>query len=183
MNLYTVYDGERHRRLPACAWAGNCATSTAAVWMAGGQDVLLRYNESVCQQKLDFAGPMAEHGAGKLYLRIFLRDAADGRTLSEDTVFLTAPRNMNLPQAPVLATVAPAGDVGAESGEFDVTFQSEVFQHRVDFGFDGLSHRADDNFFDLYPGEARTVRVRVAAGLSAGDLESRLRALSLAGSY
>ena len=178
VNLFTVYDGEAPEWPARLGWELRHLDGRR---LDGGEkDVRLRSNESICQQKLDFAGAMAEHGAAKIYLRIFL--TSEGRTLSEDTVFLTAPRNLNLPRAPIEGTVVAGGG----AGEFDVTFRSAVFQHRVNFRFEGIVHREEDNFFDLYPGQARTVRVRLAGGAgdgSAADLQGRLRTLSLADSY
>ena len=142
----------------------------------------LRYGESVRQETLDFAAAMAEHGAGNLYLHVLL--TVEGRTVSEDTVFLTAPRFLSLPWAPIEATVTAAGE---GEGTFDVEFRSAVFQHRVKFELDGLAHRASDNFFDLHPHWPHRVRVRLKRNggtlPTADELRAKLTTLSLAGSY
>ena len=180
VHLYTVYDGREPEVGAHLAWELRHLDGRRLEH--GGRAVTLRYNESVRQETLDFAGAMAEHGAGNLYLHVLL--TVDGRTVSEDTVFLTAPRFLSLPHAPVEAAVTAAGE---GEGVFDVEFRSAVFQHRVKFELGGLAYRASDNFFDLHPHWPHRVRVRLkktaAAVLTADELRAKLTTLSLAGSY
>ncbi len=176
VDLYTVYDGLELERAATIGWE---------LWHldgrkldGGGKDVTLRRDEKHLQEKLDFAKPMAEFGARNIYVRTFM--TIDGETVSEDTVFLTAPRRMNLPRAKVEAAVQ---DIAGGAHEFDVEFRSPVFQHRVKFEVDGLAYRADDNYFDLYPDTPRRVRVRLLGKepVSASDL--RITTMSLVDSY
>jgi hypothetical protein len=67
--------------------------------------------------------------------------------------------------------------------EFDVTFQSSVFQHRVHFDLPGLRHEASDNFLELYPDEAKTARVSLARPLTPKALLARLQTGSLVDTY
>ena len=181
VDLYTVYDGREPEAAAHLAWELRHLDGRRLEH--GGRAVTLRFNESVCQERLDFAGAMAGHGAGNLYLHVLL--TVDGHTVSEDTVFLTAPRFLNLPHAPVDATVAAAAGEG--EGVFDLEFRSAVFQHRVKFELGGLAYRASDNFFDLHPHWPHRVRVRLkkTAGPTPGadELRARLTTLALAGSY
>ncbi len=178
VHLYTVYDGVDPEASAHLAWELRHLDGRRLEH--GGRAVTLRFNENVCQERLDFAGAMAEHGAGKIYLHVLLTVA--GRTVSEDTVFFTAPRFLNLPRAPVETTVTPTGE-----GEFDLEFRSAVFQHRVKFELGGLAYRASDNFFDLHPHCPHQVRVRLKANggpvPTAQELRAKITTLSLADSY
>ena len=179
VRLFTVYDGREPEVGAHLAW--ELRHFDGRRLEHGGRPLTLRYNESVHQETLDFAGAMAEHGAGNLYLHVLL--TVDGRTVSEDTVFLTAPRFLSLPHASIEATVT----AGEGAGEYDVEFSSETFQHRVKFELGGLAYRASDNFFDLHPHQPHRVRVRLkeTGGVmpTPDELRARLTTLSLAGSY
>ena len=181
VNLFTVYDGREPETAAHLAWELRHLDGRRLEH--GGRAVTLRCNESVLQARLDFAGAMAEHGAGNLYLRVML--TVGGRTVSEDTVFLTAPRFLDLPRAPIETGVTAADGEG--EGVFDLEFRSAVFQHRVKFELGGLALRASDNFFDLHPHHPRRVRVRLArtdaAMPTAAELATKLTTLSLADSY
>ncbi len=181
VHLYTVYDGREPEAAAHLAWELRHLDGRRLEH--GGRAVTLRFNESVCQEKLDFAAAMAEHGAGKIYLHVLL--TIDGETVSEDTVFLTAPRYLNLPRAPIDTTVTAVAGEG--EGEFDLEFRSAVFQHRVKFELGGLAYRASDNFFDLHPHWPHKVRVRLkktdGAIPDAEELHAKVTTLSLAGSY
>ncbi len=178
VDLYTVYDGVEPEVTAHLAW--ELRRLDGQRLEHGGRAVTLRFNESVCQERLDFAAAMAGHGAGKIYLHVLL--TVDGRTVSEDTVFFTAPRFLNLPRAPVETTVTAVGEDG---GVFDLEFRSPVFQHRVKFELGGLAYRASDNFFDLHPHWPHRVRVRLKGGVAvtAAELQANITTLSLADSY
>ena len=109
VDLYTVYDGETPEVHAHLGWELRHLDGRRLEH--GGLAVLLRRNESMCWERLDFAGAIAEHTAAKLYLHIIL--TVDGKTVSEDTVFLTAPRYLNLPRAPIETTVTDAGGGGS----------------------------------------------------------------------
>ena len=182
-HLYTVYDGIEPQVGAHLAWELRRLPDGGRL-EHGGRAVTLRYNESVLQERLDFAAAMTAHGAANLYLHVLL--TVDGKTASQDTVFLTAPRFVNLPRGPLTTTVHEVAGEGA--GVFDIEFRSPVLQHRVKFELGGLACRASDNFFDLHPHVPHTVRVRLkpadgAALPDADALRARLTTLSLRDSY
>lgn len=144
----------------------------------GRRSVTLRPGESRRHVTVPVAAAMATHGRDHLYLRIAL-DVAD-RTVSEETVFLAPPRFLALPRGRIRTR---ARAVGRGGREVDVTFQSAVFQHRVHFDLPGVVHEASDNFFELYPNEARTVRVSLARPLTPKAVLARLRTGSLVDTY
>lgn len=142
----------------------------------GKKAVTLRYAEARRQKTLDFARALRDHGARHLYLRIRL-ETRDGHC-SEDTVFFTAPRFLDLPRSRIITSVKRVSD-----REFDLSFHAKTFQHRVQFDLPGLPHKASDNFFDLYPGEPQGVRVCTLAPSTKHAIIQALTTRSLADSY
>ena len=142
----------------------------------GKKDVTLRYGQAKRQKTLDCKTAMETHGARSIYLRIHLK-TPDGQ-VSEDTVFLTAPRFLDLPRTPITTIVKRITDQ-----EFELRFTSRRFQHRVQFELPGIPHQAADNFFDLHPGEPRTVRIKTRAPATSEKIRQALATLSLASTY
>lgn len=141
----------------------------------GGRRVELRPRTAVRCPDLDLAASIERYGRESLYLRIAL-DVGDDR-VSEETVFLTEPRFLSLP---VPVTTVAMRQLRAE--DVRLTFVSPVFQHRFSFEIPGLVRDVDDNFFDLYPGEARSVRVTLVRPVPLARLRRVLRWRSLADS-
>jgi beta-mannosidase len=137
---------------------------------------VLRPGESVKQKTLDLAAPMARHGRDNLYLRVALE--IGGRRVSEDTVFLTAPRFLALPRARTAAAVRLLSPTQAA-----LTFVSPAFQHRFAFDLPGIAHRGSDNYFELYPREEKTVTVSFTRPQTAARLRRRLTWRSLVDTY
>ncbi len=173
VNLYTVFDGVENTT-GQLGW--KLYHLDGRVLEEGCKQVALNYGESKLAEKLDFKKSMDTHGARNLYLKISL-EAATGE-VSQDTVFLTAPRYLNLPREPI------ATKVEAISGnELELTFTSSVFQYQCEFNLPGLQYLADDNFFDLYPGEARKIRIQTQRAVTREEAEKLLRVRSLVDSY
>jgi beta-mannosidase len=144
--------------------------------LSGRKRALLRPMRSVRQQTLDLSGPLARFGRENIYLRIAL-DVA-GKRVSEDTVFLTIPRFMDLPAARTRVAIRMKGPRRAE-----VAFSSPVFQHRLAFDFAGHAFAASDNFFELYPGEEKRVDVDFARPVTIAALRKSITHRSLADTY
>lgn len=172
VDIYTVYDGVEPRDGTVRWTLYNLDDEVVA---EGSKAVALRYGESIKQEALDFADAIAQHGRNHLYLRLWLE--INDETVSQQTVFFTAPRFLNLRRAPVQVSVRPHAD-----GAVELQFLSPVFQHRVAFDIEGADYRADDNFFDLYPNVPHRVVVR-ADGLADAGLSERVRTRSLVDSY
>jgi beta-mannosidase len=146
------------------------------VLLSGRKRVILRPMTSVRQATLDLSAPLASFGRENLYLRVAL-DVA-GRRASEDTVFLTIPRFMELPRTRTTAVVRAKGP-----GQAEVSFTSPVFQHKFEFDFAGRRFACSDNFFDLFPGETKRVDVTFPGGVTAADMRKSLVHRSLADTY
>lgn len=173
VEIYTVYDGVPPRDA-VLTWQ-LCHLKEGRL-RGGRKKVTLHYGESVKQLSLDFAREMRLHGARQLYLRVELISA--GVVLSRQTAFLTAQRYLDLPSAPIRHAVRKVG-----KARYEVDFNSRVFQHAVAFHFRQTAYRAEDNFFDLFPGETRTIALRTEKDLSLAALKKALEITSLRGSY
>jgi beta-mannosidase len=173
VHLYTVYDAREEKRA-TIHWELRHLDNR--VLESGSQDVSLRFGESVKQLSFDWSGAMKEHGASNIYGRARLE--LDNETVSRQTILLTAPRFLNLQQAPVETQVEQHND-----NEYSVAFTSNVYQHSVQFHLTDTQYRADDNFFDLYPNEKHVVQVRLKQPLSLSEVHARLTTMSLVNSY
>lgn len=171
--IYTVFDGQQDG--PATlTWSLNHLEK--GVFRRGKKKVALRYGESVRQLTLDFASEMKRFGARSLYVRVEL--ALGPRVVSRQTVFLTAPRYLQLPPGKIEARLVKTGP-----RRFALTASSKVYQHAFAFHFRGTVYRADDNFFDLFPKSSRKVTIRTDKDFSLAELRKRLETTSLAFSY
>lgn len=171
--LYTVYDAPAPTR-GLLRW--DVFHLDGRRLISGTKSVTLRPGESLRQRTLDLARPMAVHGRDHLYLRIALD--IGGETVSEDTVFLTPPRFLDLPRAKVKTKaerLAPS--------RVRLTFQSPVFLHRFHFDLSGLAHETSDNFFDLYPDEPKSVVVTLKQPKASTILLKKLTTASLVDTY
>ena len=173
VHLHTSFDGSRTAR-GVVRW--DLFHLDGRVLLAGTKKVALRPMRSVRQVTLDMARPLAQFGRDNLYLRIALDIA--GARVSEETVFLTLPRFMELPVPRTKISLR----MGSE-GNAIVGFTSPVFQHRFEFDFSGHAFTCSDNFFDLYPGEKRVIRVHFAKKAPEADLARSLTHRSLADTY
>jgi beta-mannosidase len=173
VELHTIYDAPA----PATGWLRwDLFHLDGRLLLAGKQRVALRYGESRRQRTLDLSRLLTRHGRERVYLRVAL--VVDGTTVSEDTVFLTAPRFVALPKAATRVAVRVLTPTCAL-----LTFRSPVFQHRFAFDLPGHAHRASDNYFELYPGEAKEVRVEFERPVTKIRIQQRLRHLSLVDTY
>jgi beta-mannosidase len=173
VHLYTVYDAPAPAR-GELRW--ELFHLDEHIIARGRKRVVLRPGESVRQQTVRFGRLMAQHGRDNLHLRIAL--VIGRRRVSEDTVFFSPPRFLNLqrPKTRVsIRAVSPA--------EFVLTFRTSAFQHRFAFDFPGLAHASDDNYFELYPDEPKAVRVAFATPPSPARLRKALVHQSLVDTY
>ncbi|MFH0921404.1 MAG: glycoside hydrolase family 2 protein [Fibrobacterota bacterium] len=173
VHLYTVYDG-REPLSAELGWALYHVDNR--VLAQGRMAVTLRYNESRLRKTLELARDIQKYGLRNLYVRTWL--ARKGELLSQDTVFLTAPAQMPLIKEALRPSVRRVSDT-----EYALTFKARNFLVQAAFDVAGAQFRATDNFFDLYPGLTRTVRVMLKKPLSRAAFEKALTVRSLVDSY
>ena len=173
VHLYTVYDAPAVAR-GELRW--ELFHLDDHVIARGRKKVVLRPGESRRQQTVRFGKLMRQHGRDNLHLRLAL--VIRGQRVSEETVFLSPPRFLNLQRA---RTAAKFKKISAT--EWDVTFRTSAFQHRFAFDFPGLVHTSSDNYFELYPDNTKTVRVTFASAVTVAQLRKALTHQSLVDSY
>jgi beta-mannosidase len=173
VHIHTSYDGPEPAR-GVVRW--DLFDLSGRRLLGGRKAVRLRPMSSVLQRTLDLAAPLAKVGRDRIYLRIALD--IGGRRVSEDTVFLTSPRFLDLPKARTSTSIRMRSTTRAE-----VTFRSPVFQHRLAFDFPALAFTCSDNHFELYPGEPKRVTVEFARPVSAARLGRLISHRSLADTY
>ena len=173
VSIYTVFDGLNEG--PATInWSLHLLKG--GLIRSGKKKVVLYDDESVKQLELNFEAEMKKHGANELYLRVEL--VRGSKVVSRQTAFLTAPRYLDLQPGKIEAQLKKTG-----AGKFDLTLSSKVFQHMVAFHFQKTRYRAEDNFFDLFPGIKRRIEIRTEKDISAADLKKRLETTSLVSTY
>jgi beta-mannosidase len=173
IDIHTVFDGQQDG--PAIInWSLHLLKGGKI--RSGKKKVVLKYNESAKQLSLDFAAEMKKHGVASLYLRVEL--AVGNKVVSRQTAFLTAPRYLDLQPGKVETQIKKLG-----TAKFALTLSSKVFQHAVSFHFKKTAYRAEDNFFDLFPGSKRRIEIRTEKDISVADLKKRLETTSLVSSY
>jgi beta-mannosidase len=173
IHLYTVYDAPAPSR-GELRW--ELFHLDGRIVARGRKSVVLRPDESVRQQTVRLGRLMARHGRDNLHLRIAL--LIRGRRVSEETVFLSPPRFLDLPRARTRVAFRKVSVT-----EFDFTFRTSAFQHRFAFDLPGLVHRSSDNYFELFPDERRTVRVTLVKPATLAKLRKTLVHQSLVDSY
>ncbi len=173
VHLYTVYDRPAKAR-GLLEW--DLFHAGGRLLLTGRKAVPLRYGESVKQKTLKLAPLLAQYGAENLILRIALD--LDGRCVSEDSVFLAPPRFVALTQARTGVDIRLADPTHAT-----LAFTSSAFQHRFAFDFAGIAFRSGDNYFELFPGEPKSVDVEFTQPQTLAGLRRALTHRSLADTY
>lgn len=173
IHLHTIYDAPRPGR-GVLRW--DLFHLDGRILLQGHKTVILRSHESVRQRTLDLRAPIATHGRDHLYLRIAL--TVEGKSVSEDTVFLAGPRFLHLPRGRTAVHIRMEAPMRAT-----LTFRSPVFQHRFAFELGGLAGRCSDNFFELYPGEKKSVVVQFPQPQTPARIKRHLTTWSLVDTY
>jgi len=173
VHLYTIYDAPQPAR-GELRW--ELFHLDEHIIARGRKQVALRPGESVRQQTVRFGKLMAEYGRDNLHLRIAL--VIGRKRVSEETVFLSPPRYLNLQRAKTKVSFRLVSPLAAE-----LTFRTSAFQHRFAFDLPGIAHRSSDNYFELYPDEPKTVRVKFTVPQSLRRLRRILVHQSLVESY
>lgn len=170
VHIYTVFDGPTDR---AATLRWRLLHIDGEPLQEDQKKVALRYGQSIRQLSIDFQAQIVSHGAPELLLRVELID--DTEVLSEQTVFFTAPKRLNLRQGPISVSFSPIGDF------VDMTLRSGVFHHGIMIDFEGIDCMPVDNFIDLFPDEERGIPLRTGASVKA--LQAAFRSRSLIDSF
>jgi beta-mannosidase len=82
---------------------------------------------------------------------------------------------MEFPRVPISTTVERT-----TKREFRLELHSRGFQHAVEIDLPGIAHTLEDNFFDLYPGESRKVRLCTEKAAILAEIKRAITTRSLA---
>ncbi len=96
LHIYTVFDGLTDRTA-TLRW--RLLHIDGKLLQTNQKNVTLRYGQSIRQLSIDFPAQIVSHGAPDLLFRVELIDGTE--VLSEQTVFFTAPKRLNLREGPI----------------------------------------------------------------------------------
>lgn len=173
VDLYVVYDAPK----PAKGTLRWVVMHVDGRRLSGGRKrVSMSDMSGKKAHELGLKRELARHSRDEIYVRVSLQ--LGGKTVSEETVFLTAPRFVRLPKAKVKTQFARLDD-----RRIELTFKAAALKHRFAFDLTGIDYRADDNFVELYPDEPKTVIVTLAKAQTVAQLRKRLSTRSLVDTY
>lgn len=123
-----------------------------------------------------FNKPVAEllKGENKSNAIVSVTFTTSGKTYS-NVGFFAKQKDMNYEKETIARMVAPA------AGGYKVTLTAQKFARAVFMSLKGIDNFFEDNYFDLLPGESKTIFVSTT--LSQGDFENQLKVQDLADSY
>ncbi len=114
-------------------------------------------------------------GAPKEEVVIHAAFKESGGQIYSNNYFLVKHKDMNYPAAAISKSIKPV------SGGFEITLSSARFARAVFMSVDGIDHFFENNYFDLLPGRAATVKV--ITKLPQQDFENQLKIVSLVDGY
>lgn len=142
----------------------------------GTKTLELAPGAGVHQHTIELADLIAQHSTDKIYVRLQLK--VGRREVSNQTVFVAPARFIALPKAKTTLRVAMVDDRTAE-----ISIRSAAFQHGFAVDLPHAGDRVSDNFFDLYPDEAKVITVHCAQATTAAKLKRALTWRSLVDTY
>src|SRR5271156_4946512 len=101
-----------------------------------------------------------------------------GQQVSRNLIFFDTMHNLDLPSA-----VHVDASVENSGGSYAVTLRSPVLARSVYLSFGDLDVQTSDNYFDLLPGEAGTVKLKTAASVSLDQLKGAMQVISLTDAF
>jgi beta-mannosidase len=140
------------------------------------QDVQAPAQSSAVYLTLDEKDLLANADPKKCFLVFDLE--IGGQKVSRNLIFFDTMHNLDLPaSARVDAAVENSG------GGYAVTLHSPVLARSVYLSFGDLDVETADNYFDLLPGEAVTVKLKTAASVSLDQLKGAMQVVSLTDAF
>lgn len=148
-------------------------TDTAGTLLAENRlDCPIKPLSDTKTMNVQFADHLREHGARKLLVWLALK--VDGKVVSEDVVFFTRPKHLEL-QAPQFTTQISKQPDGA----FELTIDATVPAVWVWPELSGVNATYSDRFFHLAPGKPVSVVVTPERALSEDEFRQALLMRSL----
>jgi beta-mannosidase len=137
------------------------------------QDVRVPAQSSAVYFTLDKQEILANADPKKTFLAFDLEVA--GQNISRNLIFFDTMHNIDLPAGHVDASLQSAGD------GYAVTLRSPTLARSVYVSFGDLDVRTSDNYFDLLPREAVTIKLKTSASLD--QLKGSMQVFSLTDAF
>jgi beta-mannosidase len=139
------------------------------VLLENTRDVQVPSQSSAVYFTLDMKEILATGDSQKTFLAFDLEVA--GQQISRNLIFFDTMHNIDLPASHVEASLKTAGD------GYAVTLQSAALARSVYVSFGDLEVQTSDNYFDLLPGEAVTIKMKASASFD--QLKQSMQVMSL----
>ncbi|MGC1636363.1 MAG: glycoside hydrolase family 2 protein, partial [Candidatus Acidiferrales bacterium] len=140
------------------------------------QDVQVPAQSSAVYFTLDDKDLLANADPKKCFLVFDL--AVGGAEVSRNLIFFDTMHNLDLPTSVHIDT-----SLDNANGAYAVTLRSPVLARSVYISFGDLDVQTSDNYFDLLPGEAVTVRLKAPSAVSLDQLKSSMQVISLTDAF
>ena len=140
------------------------------------QDVQIPAQSSAVYFTLDEKELLGSADPKKCFLVFDL--AIAGQQTSRNLVFFDTMHNLDLP-----TPVKVDASVGGAAGSYSVTLRSPVLARSVFVSFGDLEVQTLDNYFDLLPGEAVTIKLKAPASVSLDQMKSAMQVISLTDAF
>ena len=140
------------------------------------QDVQAPAQSSAVYLTLDEKDLLANADPKKSFLVFDLE--VGGQRVSRNLIFFDTMHNLDLP-----ASVHVDAAVENSGGGYAVTLSSPALARSVYLSFGDLDVQTADNYFDLLPGEAVTVKLKAPASVSLEQLKGAMQVVSLTDAF
>ncbi len=136
------------------------------------QDGTLPANSSVRFWQRPYAEVLGSHPAATTLLHMTLK-SKKGELLSDEIYYFAYPKDQQLPQSPLKVQVKPT-----KTGAVEVTVKADKLARDIFIETSVQGVRYTDNFFDLLPGQKKTVVITSPEGRPLNDMEVKVRQFS-----
>ena len=140
------------------------------------QDVQIPAQSSAIYFTVDQKELLAHADPTKSFLVFDLR--VGGQQVSRNLIFFDTMHNLDLPKPVKIET-----SLDKSNGSYAVTLRSPALARSVFVSFGDLDVKTEDNYFDLLPGEAVTVKLKTPAAVTLDQLKSGIQVISLTDAF
>ncbi len=140
------------------------------------QDVQIPAQSSAIYFTVDQKELLANANPTKSFLVFDL--TVGGQQVSRNLIFFDTMHNLDLPKPVKIET-----SLDKSNGGYAVTLRSPALARSVFVSFGDLDVKTEDNYFDLLPGEAVTVKLKTPAAVTLDQLKSGIQVISLTDAF
>jgi beta-mannosidase len=140
------------------------------------QDVQIPAQSSAIYFTVDQKELLANADPTKSFLVFDL--TVGGQQVSRNLIFFDTMHNLDLPKPVKIET-----SLDKSNGGYAVTLRSPALARSVFVSFGDLDVKTEDNYFDLLPGEAVTVKLKTPAAVTLDQLKTGIQVISLTDAF